>query len=1238
MADNTTYSDIDFLKLLDTAGTSTEEEEPKEQLSDEDFMSLLDTAGTAPPSVAPDTAPTVPTVLSEPSEPSTPVIEPSVPPQVTPVEPARDLFAESFSLEEQEKTFPTKITNFTDIDTNYPNIVGKRVVDLPEPTTQMYDDLRAASIIASADERKNLLERAQKRYQTYAQHPDAETTAFGEVRYKGKILPTYSQDILTGSVDVGITPIDIGGISSFAYPTYMGLTQTGPKALAEFGSAVIDAGSAYLFNYNPQLTERAQEIADLNTGDSIIDSFLNEGSGMLLGLGGANAMVNSIPKAVPALVRLAQQSGKYGKVASAGAKALALEAGLTAGTKSEADTLLIGENALVPIAQGIPVSSDDPEFEKVLARRANILADSLSAAKVVEGGGKLVFFASKLIGNTFVQPVKFMVSATSAESQQQDIIITNILNKLIRSDLAKTPEQYRAAVEEITSLIEEGANINIKIPYEQVPDINADVDAMSALIRSLSKGDTNKANELLSARASKILRKGLTDPEADQVTLAAGQVAKQGYDVLKQTEELLGGEDVARFMPQGRLKGKSVSEFNDFYSIDEMRDYFQNIGKTAVEVEQETLNLLKKEYDRLEQAVDARIRTDSSMFGKLESLSAASGIDINKPSTEAGNTIVDRIATASEVMDKTKNNLFNQVSGGKVDTDSLVDKLLDDLTPDQLTQINLPGDKYYNAFMRVLSGTDRADIKNNFATWATDNNLTFARLFTEVRPSLSSSISNLTNEIVRTGSQTARNTREILLSLRDYIDNDAIDYVRKTGDQDTVDAANAAMNYYKNTYAKFWKEDTTLAEIGNLRRKTIAKSQRQAEFYPGARDLVFKTLTEDNQEVGFKLIELLKRPEGGNNALVVTDYIIGNVFKDLAPKVRENNGLAKVDLNEISAKLKPYAVFLREKFPMEYKKVNDLVEFLEKSKSKKPELLERIKEAESAYTSAEQIILNDGLKTFFKNSLDIPVENGYSAMANVFNDANGVRNLKRLKDLSKSNPVVQDGMKSAFLRWAREDKAFIATRGAGDVPELSVANIARMESGRSNIMRYAEILFEDKPEFVNAFQQILEETNIIQKAKRAKALPLESPTAPLMEQQRRFNAGITQVFGVLNRWGARLRNVAGNALSQRFNTERYLEIQDSLLSDPQAFIEAAKKVVDTKDKVRKDNLFNFFVHVGIYREDPDSRKRFETDLSRIGGLSGKEEEEEPPFLERMVKSARDTAEDFISEQMRSLGF
>lgn len=1173
-------------------------------------------------------------------------------------------FDKSFSLEEQEKQTPLSIRSYSDLNKYYSSISGRRNVDLLDPTTEMYEDLRSKSIIASPEEREELRRLAQERRQAYLDHPDTKFNELtNEPSYKGKVIPPYTQDVTTGSIDSGLGilipkkfpsspldaagqiaanvltggtkqdlltgPFDIGSVGAFALPAQESI-RTGQKAIAELVAAGVDATVDSVFGVNPNLTEKAQSIVELDTGENIIDSIVNEGGGMFLGLGGANALVSSIPKAVPALAKLSSRLAKnpFGATAVAGGKSLAAEAGLTAGTKSEADTFLVGDKALIPISQGISISPDDPEYEQILKKRTNILMDSLTGAKALELGAKGSWFVAKLIGKTFVEPVKFMASAASVEDKQQDYIIRSILDRLIGKDLGTTPEQYKEAVEEIIKLIEAGANINVKIPYEAIDDINVDVDAMSAIVRALSNSPNAdlKAYQMLKSHASSVRK---TIEQTGVKTALTNRAATDAVEKsLSQTEELLGLNTL------GTLRGRPTAEGEDFFSIRNIMNSLQAVAENDIAARNELIGKLEQSKRNILTEVETRIATDKSIFGRLQGLSEEVGLDLTAPSIEAGNTISERLFKAHNIMDDTKNKLFASIQGGKVDTDRLVDFMVE-IQPSVFDIMKAGGNNVYNLIFKKIeplladptSSELNATVKKDFAEWANSSGLDFNVLYTKIRPSLVDLIDDLEQ-----GTGVERNTARVLIKFKNYIDEDAIEYVKNTGDKDIVNAVDTAMDYFREKYAPVWRGKTPLSQIAKLSRQTKSRGIREDEFFIGARSGISNALTIKNQEYGNTLIKLLKSKEGGSDASVVTDFIIGNIFKDLHEDSIKAGGVTKLKVSDFRKKLTPYASFIKDKFKSEYAKIEDLFSFLKTNEGKADKLNERIVEAKENLQKAEREILAGAMGKFFDGRLNSPVSDAFTVLNRIFNDtANGARIIGELKDVANDDNLIDYGLQSAFLRWVKQN-IFIQTRDAFGARVLRAGvESPDMALGFDNklkvLPRYASLIFDDTPEMVNALQRMVEETNVVQRVSNAKVFPKDSSTAVLLEEQRRFNSGITQIFGVLSRWGARLRNVAGNAMTEQFNKTRYTEIQDSLLADPEAFIAAAKKVTKDNNVVDKKELFRFFVHVGVYREDREGEKKFNRELDTIGGVDNSTPPANAP--EKSIRSAAEQTEEFL---------
>jgi len=135
---------------------------------------------------------------------------------------------------------------------------------------------------------------------------------------------------------------------------------------------------------------------------------------------------------------------------------------------------------------------------------------------------------------------------------------------------------------------------------------------------------------------------------------------------------------------------------------------------------------------------------------------------------------------------------------------------------------------------------------------------------------------------------------------------------------------------------------------------------------------------------------------------------------------------------------------------------------------------------------------------------------------------------------------------------------------------------------------------------ISALDTLLTEAGIAQRGRGARAIPQGSPTAFLNEQVAAVNRGITATLGVLSRIGARIRTTATGALQRNFDEQTYLNMADSLMANPDKFIEVARRVVDKDGKVDRTRMYQLLVRIGIYREgDDESRDDFFNEVARM---------------------------------------
>ena len=1260
MADNTTYSDEEFLNLIRGAGEQSaplSSTEDTSSLSDEEFLKVINAE-------------------SAPAEPQTPFMQ---------------RFTQAYSPEEEatQRELPPgyfddniTISSFPEINKYYQDIIGKSNVQLPVPTTQMYADLTpkglAAIPVRDEEERQNLERQAQERRAVYEASPESRKSWWGEIAYKGAVVPPYAQDIATGAMDVGPL-VDLYGVGKAAYIINEGFTRTGPKQIAELGAAGIDAATAYLLNYNPKFTEAvADNFVEINTGTDISDALLNEGAGLFTGIGGEVALTKGLTKIAPSVAEISRklisspvskvsgdisslaykisQNPLYKKIApfagaasdmlidfvspvakdvawvgskvlpskeaaaglgTAGIRTLRTEAGMTAATKSDADTLVYGPNSLYTKAFGgapigFGVSADDPEYEKVIDKRANILADSLSFGTGVQVLGRGSVFVARLMGKTVGVPLKFAIGFDPAVAQQDAIIDDIIETLVVGTDLAQTPAQRDALVLELADLVQMGKEIEFRVPLSQdaVLEVSSVLDTAAALIRGIeakqAAGNTDDATQfgydLIKRRAEGIRKGAMSDATKVQTSQKIGEFPKETLRTIEQAQDFYGGD---REMRELLGDEQFVDMFKEGYlfqnrplTVDAMTAEFQQQGLNAVEAEEAVMELIGREYDTVNDTIDASIRTDSSFLGRLQALSDASDIDILAPKTEAQTKIVDRAVDAFVQMSETSNRLFSEVKGGYVDAEALADALIDRISPEQFTQIKSVTDPYYSAFMGALVGDTPADVKANFVKWADANELDFAKLFTQVRPSLSFNINELTKAAQLTGNKVAGDTAIVLRKLRDYIDTEAINDLRKnTNDADVLDAADTAMDYYKNEFAPYWRTDDIkdpLSEIAHIYKRTVGRAGiRRETLLDKGREQVQRMFSPQNQAVGGKAVQLLRRPEAGGDPDVVLDLFVGDLFTRLEPKLLEKGKLADIDASALRKEIQSFAGLLKAEFPVQAAKLENLMDFLTTSKAKKEALLLRKEKAQKAFELAKDKVLKEELSSFFAKDLNLPVDDGYTAMASIFADKQRAEvTLKALKArAAKSNPLVLDGMKASYLNYLK-GKEYINTLGVGNVPFQREKNLSDV---RKDLL-LGEIIWGKGSEFMVVLTEMLGEANVLQRSVKAKPVPTDSPTAFLLTQQQRLRSAVTQLFGPLSRTGSRVGNIGTRVLSSRLDPAAYAALNDSILSNPDLFINLLRKSVTKTGELNRRRAYQFLVHAGVYNEGEE--KQFDKDFAQ----------------------------------------
>ncbi len=1069
---------------------------------------------------------------------------------------------------------------------------------LPDPEWTMYDDIEDTGLLDASG-----YAQAMRRYQMYLNHPDSTRGVDGRLIYNNKVVPQPETSLFGGGYDPGLGQTMGAGIRNMV------------GNVAELAGAGIDAGrdfmqenvgqmfwfdengrfnpdwknpeeiaglsdedfqNASLFGGRTPFTEAAQEnIAKAVPGDSISDALIMEGTAMM------------VPGT--AALKLVQWGGRGRNLA----RFLAFEAGAVSGASSDGGSLFVGQNAMFgglqdvfPLLKGVEAEPGSEEYNRVLANRANILMDAMAVGKTLETGVQGLSWG-----------VRFAWSITGADalsklgrpSAREDALAREILNKL--TGVTDDPATMEAARQQIIQLVQDNKDVFLEMPDGLADDIMYTADTMSAIERAIDAGDFEGAQELI-LRAQGV-RRGVTNSgNAPQTTIAQGQPQRALDDTTTQMEGNLGGAN----------------------AINQSSDQIATSGIDEVNVADAVVGNVEQRIAQLDESLNTLIREDAGLISKVTELERTTGIDITAGANQAADSLRGRLTEASRIMDARKNELFSAVRGGGVDVDDMI-TTLQSLQPGQLdiAASALPGDALFGRLLReiqpkMIEGPDgnmvretEEAMRERVTAWASENNLDFATLFTDVRVSLSDTIGRMTGQ---NASAAERGAAQTLIRFKNWIDEDAITYLRDTGDTETVEAAETAMSYFKNDWAKYWDDGSVLESVGRLRRETIGRGEnfQSPRYLDESRNIVTDSLNNRNREVIGNMITLLERPEAGQSASDVVDYIIGDSLTTLANRLDDPSQLGNVNIADIRGTLTEYASILRNNFPEDAAKLDNLIETLRTARGDRTALEAELKAAQDAAQAAADRIYTRELDSFF-SSAGIPNVNGYESFRSLFGNANALRVTRDadgaitamegpLADIitraqASGNPLVMDGMKAAYSRYVREN-FLTATREAGDNRMVSLGALNKSEQELSNILDYGEAVFQDQPLVMTAIRGILDEAGLAQRSRNVKTVGVSSGTAETQEAIAAVNRTVTLTMGVLSRVGARIRSGATGLIQRSFMPDEVAKVMDRLLSDPEYFIEVATRVTNKDGTVNPDSamlLRQWLIKSGVYSED-----------------------------------------------------
>jgi hypothetical protein len=860
------------------------------------------------------------------------------------------------------------------------------------------------------------------------------------------------------------------------------------------------------------------------------------------------------------------------------AAALGGETAAAATSNNDAGSILIGENAMLPILRGVDL--EDSEANDVIEARLNLLMDGMLAGGIVAGGVQGAVQLSKFAYGMAIEPLVNTLARGDAgiEDETINLLLRQLVDAttgLSKDDMFDPNVRFQIAgrIAEMVS-----NNREVLVPYltRLEDDLPIKLDSMSALARGLD--GTNQQGVVAIGES---LRRGVEQGSGVR-TRAAVNAPSDALD--QQTREYLeqvGGETAA---DQTRAMADAA-------------DALAGSGRREVVDAQGDLARATADYERSAVELVSDLANDIELSDEIDRLARVTGTEIDTTRTAARNDIVDRIETAYVQMNGQKNALYASLNGGDIDVGSLYDALanvkLDELSAQATTlrrtsplkeiadlfQPRMVPEDTPSDSLEIVVGTTpgtqgmrqetREEVIERVQGWfARDPEMyNFGYFHQVIRPELSDLASSL---FAKDDNLAGRVVRDIV----DAIDGPMVDFVGRNNPE-LADAAVEAKRYYREEYSPLFR-DGRLREFSELYDGTIGRSADigRTDYRSGSRGIVDTTIRGGDAALIGQFRDLLARSEGGGNVNPLADYMVADAISSAAASLRASGG-TDAQLGGFVGQLRQYSEALNENFPARAAELNDFANRVQAAQGNRQQLERLMNEAQERLKTTVDEVRNGELRSFFRReyggsndpvlrdlaTASDPMPAFAAVLASNRNDTTAT--VTALMDRAASlDPLqrraVEDGIQTAYMRVFRERFLGRRVESGGSRP-VNPARINMSLDETQSMFRVGDVIFKDTPEVMDAVRAMSELASEVASSRNASPIAAMSATEFNRQATTATNRIIYTIIGPLSRAGTRLRAGIGGFLQNAAPDERAAIIMDNIMADPAYFAELARR-------------------------------------------------------------------------------
>ena len=948
-------------------------------------------------------------------------------------------------------------------------------------------------------------------------------------------------------------------------------------------SALGDAIGSGLNTVGDALTGFADAIPKVKAGDDISDSVtvgLTEfGTGGVFVAGLLRNLSGNIVK----------NTGKVIAVETGGVSTLGVDVD---------DGIVVGEDSLIGLdldpfgANEEGISKD----QKILRQKLNLAVDGSGFAKALEG---VVGVAPKL-ANFVTGTLRTVLKSPTKEGMQEGVV-----KDLVDTIASVNPEPgsnivtHRQIMDEVIRYLDDGDPATVKVLLAEGEDeVELVLNTLQALERNPKFSDATR-------QQVRNLMDGVRGRPEIQVSEAAQVAELEGAVTGKATT--LGKEGTS---PRGTAEALTGAAREG------------DLATGVKELEQLEAAKAGAESKVAEEILQGLDGVPTTRLQEIIASAKEMGIvGLQNLKNKTQEQIADSLFGTWTNMTVRKDELFTAVRGGDIGSEEGVDALINALdkvealdpqnilkakTGIQETQLEkliaLKKPRVLEEATEDLPEVRETaeEVAERLQEFFTDNaDFDLGYFFREIRPQIAQQVDSILGPNGPINKDAAVPMRAFL----QYIDSE-METLAKQGDEVGL-AAKEAMDYFKGTYSRFWR-DSPLQELGSLYRQTstISKGKEAveeavdeasgqmplgiADEAAGDPTTLVKAPTRQKEETMRAVQEIVSSPErylsfeqvaklmdeAGEGAGDLHDL----VYVDLISSLQVALKTQEAGTNTVPAlleRVRQYASTLIKSDPQKAKQLDSLLNSLSDNTLDAAQLSRKIEDARVAAKTNQEEALDSVLGPFLRRQgLDVaPTAKPREALNKVLQSTE----LTELEDLvaasrATGNPKVLKGIQSEYLKLLR-DKIFV--KGGATAAKGRKASLAQIETGfddpRGLMGEKLRIMFADDPQYVEGLEAlatfIRDQQKVMQSSKAAAS---RSDTAEATARTGTINqiaaltTTITATLGRLNRKAAVAGNIGGGIIRGKSDDvladPEVARIFGQLIMDPQLFNRTLKSV------------------------------------------------------------------------------